>query len=117
MSEERFAAEPDRSYNLKLVGIALLALAIFGGGAFWAYLMMAARTQAMLPQGESIPAAVRDPEVGIVLKTLFDADQRLPAARREQQARLNEYGWVDRQKGIIHIPIEQAMDRVVREGH
>ena len=33
----------------------------------------------------------------------------------EQQV-LNSYGWVDRQKGIVHIPIDQAMELMVREG-
>jgi hypothetical protein len=28
---------------------------------------------------------------------------------------LNSYGWVDRQKGIVHIPIDQAMELMVRE--
>ena len=32
----------------------------------------------------------------------------------EQQA-LNSYGWVDRQKGIVHIPIDQAMELMVRD--
>ena len=33
---------------------------------------------------------------------------------REQQV-LSSYGWVDRQKGIVHIPIDQAMDIMVRD--
>lgn len=28
----------------------------------------------------------------------------------EKEARLNSYGWVDRQAGIAHIPIDTAMD-------
>jgi len=28
---------------------------------------------------------------------------------------LNSYGWVDRQKGIVHIPIDQAMELMVRD--
>lgn len=34
----------------------------------------------------------------------------------EQDARLHSYGWVDRQQGIVHIPIERAMDRAVEKG-
>src|SRR5262245_5091917 len=33
---------------------------------------------------------------------------------REQQV-LSSYGWVDRQKGIVHIPIDQAMEIMVRD--
>jgi hypothetical protein len=32
-----------------------------------------------------------------------------------EQQLLNSYGWVDRQKGIVHIPIDQAMELMVRE--
>jgi hypothetical protein len=29
--------------------------------------------------------------------------------------RLSSYGWVDRQKGIIHLPVERAMEQMVSE--
>jgi hypothetical protein len=32
--------------------------------------------------------------------------------RTERSARLNGFGWVDRAKGIAHVPIERAMDAV-----
>lgn len=35
--------------------------------------------------------------------------------RREQQL-LDSYGWVDRERGIAHIPIEAAMERLARTG-
>lgn len=33
----------------------------------------------------------------------------------EQQASLSHYRWVDREQGVVAIPIERAMDLVVRE--
>lgn len=33
-----------------------------------------------------------------------------------QEAKLNSYGWVDREAGIIHIPIERAMDLIAERG-
>ena len=30
--------------------------------------------------------------------------------RAREQARLDSYGWVDRQQGLVHIPIERAME-------
>jgi hypothetical protein len=39
---------------------------------------------------------------------------------RELQAReherLSTYGWVDRQAGVVHLPIERAMELVAEEG-
>jgi hypothetical protein len=36
--------------------------------------------------------------------------------RREEDRKLNGYGWVNREKGIVSVPIEQAMEQVAREG-
>ena len=33
----------------------------------------------------------------------------------EQEAKLNRAGWIDREKGIVAIPIDRAMELVVRE--
>jgi hypothetical protein len=33
-----------------------------------------------------------------------------------KQARLSSYGWVDRGRGIVHIPIEEAMRRLADQG-
>jgi len=40
----------------------------------------------------------------------------LAALRTREQAELNNYGWVDRQAGVVRIPIERAMDLVVQRG-
>jgi hypothetical protein len=36
--------------------------------------------------------------------------------RATEEAKLNGYGWVDRERGIIRIPIERAMDLLARRG-
>ncbi len=40
----------------------------------------------------------------------------LKALRQQEQTRLNSYGWVDQERGIVHIPIERAMDMLVQKG-
>lgn len=47
---------------------------------------------------------------------VHDDAQRMPAVPRPGYLSrpLNEYEWVDRERGIIAIPIERAMDLVVR---
>jgi hypothetical protein len=47
--------------------------------------------------------------------------QRLPFVdieklRSEEDAALNGYGWVDQEKGIVHIPIRDAMEILVKRG-
>jgi len=34
---------------------------------------------------------------------------------RENATRLHTYGWVDRPRGIVRIPIDRAMDRLVQD--
>lgn len=34
----------------------------------------------------------------------------------QQLSTLNSYGWVDEQTGVVHIPIERAMDLVLKQG-
>jgi len=36
--------------------------------------------------------------------------------RADEEKRLNSYYWIDKNKGIVHIPIEQAMKEVAEEG-
>jgi hypothetical protein len=40
----------------------------------------------------------------------------LKAARAEEDFVLNGYGWVDPQKGVVHIPIDVAIDVLARKG-
>jgi hypothetical protein len=42
--------------------------------------------------------------------------QDLAKFRADEDKRLNSYYWIDKQKGIVHIPIEQAMRKLAREG-
>src|ERR1700756_5270178 len=34
----------------------------------------------------------------------------------DEDRRLNTYYWIDKQKGIVHIPIERAMQKLAEEG-
>src|SRR5262249_36394407 len=45
-----------------------------------------------------------------------DAAGNMRRFRAEEEKRLNAYSWVDRSKGIVRIPIEQAMKKLVTTG-
>ena len=45
----------------------------------------------------------------------FDSDDRLELWQQAKAKALNGYGWVDKQKGVIHIPIDEAIKDVVRQ--
>lgn len=42
------------------------------------------------------------------------ADGEAQQLQRAEDTRLSTYGWIDRQRGLIRLPIRQAMDQVVQ---
>jgi len=62
---------------------------------------------ALGPGEERLP-----PEPRIQANPASDMD----ALRRQEDARLTTYGWVDRQAGIVRIPVDAAMTQILEEG-
>lgn len=98
----------------KVIGVGLFALVVFAGGTVWALSILHRETaRAHEASGVSQPPMLGRSEIGIVDQVLFSGDNRLAVWKAERAARLNGYGWVDRSKGIAHIPIEKAIDEVI----
>jgi len=51
----------------------------------------------------------------IAEKTAGQAPSDLRLAENEQQVILTEYRWIDKEKGIVRIPIDRAMDLMLAE--
>ncbi len=75
-----------------------------------AFVLVAAYPRALPDVGRSIRIAPPGPR----LQT--DAAGDLRRFRAEEEKQLNTYYWVDKQKGVVHIPIEQAMKNLVKTG-
>lgn len=43
-------------------------------------------------------------------------EHELVEMRAEQELQLHSYGWVSEERGIVRIPIEEAMQKVLRDG-
>ena len=63
----------------------------------------------------AIPRQIGQAEIGIVDQVPFDVTRAYQTYRDDRGARLGSWGWVDRKAGVVHMPIEEAMDRVVKE--
>lgn len=108
-------AEPDRIATPRLLLVAAVTLALFLGASAltgWGLEWWRGR---LLPDGPPAPPAeVGRLKIGVVEQRLFEntrtGEEWLAAERR----RLESYGWVDRQAGIVHVPVEQGMERVLR---
>jgi hypothetical protein len=99
----------------RIVGVAVATLLVFGAGIVWVLLILRSSStppDAFVPPR---PNEINASEIGIVDQPMFEADERLRQLNDRKRRWLETYGWVDRDAGTIHIPIEQAMDRVAAE--
>ena len=111
------SANEDGMNILKIVVVGVVSLVIFAVSAVVAGVILSADEDAMRAQGIApIPDDIaKKEEIGIIDYVPFDSDNRLERWHAETDKSLSGYGWVDRKKGIIHIPINEAMKQVIRE--
>lgn len=117
MSENahRVRAEPDRIATPRLLAIAAITLALFLGASVATGWGMDWWQRRLLPEGPpALPAEVGRLKIGVVEQRLFENTRTGEDWTAAERRRLSSYGWVDRQAGIIHIPVEQGMERVLR---
>jgi hypothetical protein len=105
--------EADTINFFKVIAIGIGSLALFAVCTWWAAVILRRETARVHEEsGVSRQVEVGRTEIGIVDQVPFTADKRLDMWKKERAERLHGYGWVDKAKGIAHIPIEQAMDQV-----
>jgi hypothetical protein len=106
-------SEDDRIDSRAIVGVGVASLVLF----FLASLVTVSFFhQRMAARGPiAVPAEVGQSKIGLVEQQQFGLVVRGERARARDLARLGSYGWVDRQAGVAHIPIEEAM-RLVAAG-
>jgi hypothetical protein len=49
-------------------------------------------------------------KIGLVEQQLFEVSRRGEGERKAKLDRLGSWGWADRERGILHMPIERAME-------
>jgi hypothetical protein len=106
-------ASDDIAYG-KVILIGVASLVVFAVSTWWAAAILSHETKKNEEATGLVhrPLRVTEEEIGIVDQVPFATDTRLHRWRREHNAKLNGYGWVDHEKGIVHVPIERAMDAV-----
>ena len=106
--------DPKQSYekrdaNTRVVFIAaglLVMVSLFVGLASFFVLRLFSRAT---PPVQMSPLP---PEPRLQTNPLAD----LEALRAKEDQVLNHYGWVDRSKGVVRIPVDRAMDLVAQRG-
>ena len=97
----------------KVLAVAAIAAVIFLLSVLWAERTLRAENRTIEPA--TIPPEVGRSQIGMVNQRLFELHEEAIKKRAEQERRLNSYGWVDRDKQIIHLPIERAMEQMAAE--
>jgi hypothetical protein len=119
MSEHRFEVrqEKDDVPGRTLVRVGLLALGISILAVVASTVLLGPRDKLGGGPAERVAqqGSVAPPTLGLIEQTLIEHEARGLEERRVEEARLHAYGWVDRGRGIAHIPIERAMAITVEE--
>ena len=68
-----------------------------------------------LTEQEAPPAPLAETRTPPEPRLLPDPRTALLELRAEEDAILHSYGWVNREAGIVHIPIERAIDVLARK--
>ncbi len=99
-----------------ILGVGIGSILIFAVATVWSTHSLNSTRAEMQPGGPPpLPKQVDQYEVGIVNQRVFALDQRAAQKRLQQMERLRSYGWVDREAGVAHIPIDEAMKMFIAE--
>lgn len=117
LSERPPVQEPEGLSSRRAVAIAIFFGVLFFFAVLWSVRIFKTEERVLAPQGTiTVPAEIGKSEIGIVNQRLFELQLEAQQKKNEQLKWLNSYGWTDREKQIIHIPIDQAMEKLAAEG-
>jgi hypothetical protein len=110
--EHGVRSEDDRIATGKLVfvGVASLVAFFIASALAVGYLRVQQRERGPIP----VPPEIGQSKIGMVEQTMFELQVRGVRDRATRLERLNSYGWVDRNAGIVHLPIDRAMELVAQ---
>jgi hypothetical protein len=98
-----------------IVRSALATIMVGTSLCFATYLIMRARVLAIRPSYDFPERALPAPhEVATVRQESFAVAHPRADLRAQQRTRLDSFGWVDRARGLVHIPIDDAVELTAR---
>jgi hypothetical protein len=88
------------------VGIGALVIFFLASWVTLAYLRDREREHV----APAVPTELGLSKIGLVEQQLFESADRGARDREARRKRLGSYGWVDRKAGVVHLPIDRAME-------
>lgn len=96
-------------FGVGLAALVIVSLVVVYGMLVW--LRRGAAERAERPVSLSVTSEPRPgPELAV------DAGQSLKTMRQQEENRLKSYGWIDEEHGIVHIPIDRAIEMLAKKG-
>lgn len=101
----------------KIIAVGVVSLVVFALSTVASWAILRADTERLkAAQGlAGAPTQIGKDEIGLVDQIHFDADRRLQDWQAAKAKQLTTYGWSDRSKNLIHIPIDQAIEQVIAQ--
>lgn len=96
----------------KVAVIATIALSFYTIGTIIAWLQLRGLQAG---RESSIPFRIGEPRINMLIQPLFDLETASYEQHRHERLRLSSYGWSDRDAGMIHVPVERAMEELLAE--
>lgn len=112
---EPLPPEPDRIPWGVVALVAAISLGVFFVGTLWATWILKSNAGWLRQTPASPPTEIGKAEVGMVDQRIFEQELGAERLRLDGRARLESYGWVDRERGVIHVPVERAMELILEE--
>ncbi|MCU1258072.1 MAG: hypothetical protein JWO80_957 [Bryobacterales bacterium] len=103
-------------FTVSKYGIALAFGVIFAAGAMWGLFEWFQHNQ-MVEESPVSPSVMKErPKLPPTPRLQMFPKRDLKDFRAAEAHHLENFGWIDPNKGIVHIPIEQAIDAVAKQG-
>lgn len=115
MADTNLGYEASDAHPATLVawGVMLVSVTVLAALAAWAYFeVLAAQAARRDVQPSPLAATGPPPEPRLIV----DEPAALKSVLEEERQVLGSYAWIDKQKGVVRIPLERAMELVAREG-
>lgn len=107
-------AEEDRIGSRTIVMVGVGALLVFFVASLAAIGAMKRQQGRINPDGAApLPAELGQSKIGLLEQRLFENSNQADVVHRVQRSKLESYGWVDREQGIIRMPIDRGIQMVI----
>lgn len=111
-TEGKFEATDANPGTLVLWGGVVVAILVFSIAASWVFFDV---LTAVADRTDRKPSPLASNEPPPEPRLLTNEPKNLEEVRKEEEQVLGSYGWVNKDQGVVRIPIEEAMGLFVKE--